>query len=50
MKADHNHRSFKEESVMNKNSAWSIVQSVFTAIEFAAVFMMAAVIVVFGIM
>lgn len=35
---------------MNKNNARSIVQSVFTAIEFAAVFMMAAVIVVFGIL
>ncbi len=35
---------------MKKNSALSIIQSVFTAIEFAAVFMMAAVIVVFGIL
>ena len=35
---------------MKKNSALSIVQSIFTAVEFAAVFMMAAVIVVFGIM
>lgn len=35
---------------MEKSSAWNIVHSVFTAIEFAAVFLMAAVIVIFGIM
>lgn len=35
---------------MGKNNALNIIHSVFTAIEFAAVFLMAAVIVVCGIL
>lgn len=44
----HFYTFIKEESVMKKISALSIVHSVFTVIEFAAVFIMAAAIIVFG--
>ena len=33
---------------MGKNNALNIIHSIFTAIEFAAVFLMVAVIIVFG--
>ena len=40
---------FKEGSVVKKVSAVGVIHSIFTIIEFAAVFLMAAMIITFGI-